>query len=228
MGSHRDRLSCVRGAGVRWATGLLIALGLAGPAMAADCPAGRFRAAAGPDPASGLEIREDGHFRYFLSVGAVDEEAEGVWTCDKGTLRLTTQPAPKPAAFRLDKVTDGEDAPFALVVTWPNGQGVPAVDFRIDFSSGEPVTGYTQQDGWDRDLGDRWPTAVQFAEPFYGTVSEPLPIPQRRGIRLHVVLEPNDMGKAAFRDTPVTQEDGKLMLHWRGGKLPYARDEEGE
>lgn len=222
MGSRRDRLS-----GVRWA-GVMLVAGLAAPAMAADCPIGRFRATAGPDVASGLEIGKDGHFRYFLSVGAVDEEAEGVWTCDKGTLKLTTQPMPKPAAFRLDKVTDGEEAPFALVVTWPNGRGVPGVDFRIDFASGEPVTGYTQEDGWARDFEDRWPTGVQFAEPFYGTESVLLPVPQRRGIRLHVVLEPNDMGKAAFSDTPVTQEDGKLILRWRGGKLPYARDEEDE
>jgi hypothetical protein len=208
--------------------GAIASIWAASPVHAADCPTGRFRAAAGPDVASGLEISKDGKFRYFLSAGAVDEGAEGVWTCDKGTLKLTTQPTPKPAAFRLDKVTDGEEAPFALVVTWPNGQGVPAVDFRIDFASGEPVTGYTQQDGWARDFEDRWPTGVQFAEPFYGTESALLPIPQRRGIRLHVVLEPNDMGKAAFDETLVTQEDGKLILHWRGGKLPYARDEDGE
>lgn len=199
---------------------------MASPSFAADCPTGRFRAAAGPDTASGLEIGKDGHFRYFMSAGAVDEAAEGIWTCDKGTLRLTTQPEPKPAAFRLDKVTDGEEAPFSLIVTWPNGQGVPAIDFRIEFESGEPVTGYTQQDGWDRDFGDRLPRSVQFAEPFYGTVSAILPVPSRRGIRLHVVLEPNDMGKAGFRDTPVTQEEGKLVLHWRGGTLPYERDED--
>jgi hypothetical protein len=203
-----------------------VLLAIAAPVSAADCPTGRFRAAAGPDTASGLEIGKDGTFRYFLSEGALDEGAEGRWTCDKGVLRLTTAPAPKPAEFRLDKVTEGEEAPFSLIVTWPNGQGVAAVDFQIGFESGEPVTGYTQDDGWDRDFEDRVPKTVQFAEPFFGTVSPVFPVPSRRGIRLHVVLEPNDMGVAAFKDTLATMQDGKLVLQWRGRAIPYARDED--
>jgi len=202
------------------------ALTLASPGWGADCPTGRFRATAGPDTASGLDIRADGHFRYFLSEGAVDETAEGRWTCGGGTLRLTTEPEPKPAEFRLDRVSDDEEASFSLIVTWPDGRGVPAVDFRIAFASGEPVIGYTQEDGWSRDFGTRVPTTVQFAEPFYGTTSPVFPVPARRGIKLHVVLVPNDMGTAAFRETPATMVDDRLVLHWRGRAIPYVREGE--
>jgi len=37
----------------------------------------------------------------------------------------------------------------------------------------------------------------------------------------HIVLIPNDIGVAAFKDTPVTQEDDRLVLHWRGRAIPY-------
>lgn len=45
----------------------------------------------------GLELRPDGRFRYALDYGAVSEEAEGVWTVDDGTVRLTTEPMPPKA-----------------------------------------------------------------------------------------------------------------------------------
>lgn len=193
----------------------------AAPAHAADCPTGQYRAAAGPDTASMLEIGKDGHFRYVLSEGAVDEGAEGRWICKDGVLHLTTEPTPKPAAFTLDKVTDGEEADFALIVTWPDGRGIPAVDFRIGFAEGEPVTGYTQDDGWARDLEGRKPMTLQVAEPFYGTVSPVFPVPDRKHIRLHVVLTPNDLGVAPFQDTLVTRSEDGVVLHWRGREIPY-------
>jgi len=210
---------------VRFLAALFGAALLATPVLAADCPTGMFRAAAGPDTASMLEITPNGRFRYGMSEGAMDEQAEGRWTCEGGTLKLTTEPTPKPAAFTLDKVTDGEEAPFTLIVTWPDGRGVALVDFRLDFDGAEPVMGYTQQDGWSRDLDGHIPKAVQLAEPFYQTISPVFPIPSRKGIKVHIVLTPNDMGTADFRDVLVTREDDRVLLHWRGRAIPYVRVE---
>lgn len=123
-----------------------LALGVAGSA-AATCPTGPFRAAAGPDTASGLDIGRDGRFRYFLSEGAVDERAEGRWTCEQGRLLLTTEPTSRPAEYRLERVSRGHEAPFSLRLTWPDGDGIPTVDFRIAFDEGEPLYGYTRADG---------------------------------------------------------------------------------
>lgn len=224
MGSHRDKLSGL--SGLR----LTIAAACAAtalPALAADCPTGRFRAQAGPDVASGLEIEANGHFRYFLAAGALDEMAEGRWTCAKGILRLTTQPQPKPAEFKLDKITQDGEAPFSLIVTWPNGNGVAAVDFRIEFDKGDPVTDYTQDYGWSlNEDGSRTPKTVQFSEPFHGTISPVFPVAPGKNVRIHVILVPNDLGTVDFRETQVTQADGKLLLHWRGGEIPYAPERE--
>ena len=43
-----------------------------------------------------LELKADGRFRYQLDYGAVSEQAEGTWTSDGKSVRLTTAPAPKP------------------------------------------------------------------------------------------------------------------------------------
>ena len=51
--------------------------------------------------AAGLELKPNGHFRYALSYGAVDEEAEGDWTFDGQTVRLTSNPMPKAPSFEL-------------------------------------------------------------------------------------------------------------------------------
>ncbi len=201
---------------------LALALAMApGIAQAADCPSGLFRADAGPDTAAGLEISPNGRFRYMLSEGAVDEEAEGHWRCDKGTLLLTTEPTPRPAEFQLDRIEERKDGAFSLIVSWPNGRGAEGIDFNLVMDSGDAIADYTQADGWTRDLGARTPKSVQLSEPFYGTVSPVIPLPPRHGLTVRIRLIPNDMGKAAFKDTPVTQENGRLLLHWRGGALPF-------
>jgi hypothetical protein len=219
MGNRGNQLS---GVTIRPTVLLLSLLVGTAPAIAADCPTGVFIATAGPDTASALEIDPSGQFRYMFSEGAVDEAAEGRWQCVEGALLLSTQPSPKPPEFHLADITDNAEAPFSLLVTWPDGQGIPAVDFKLSFDDGETISDYTQSDGWSRDLGGRRPRSVQVFEPFFGTISPVIPLPDRDHIRVNIVLTPNDMGVADFRETRVTNEDGRLILHWRDRAIPYA------
>jgi len=41
--------------------------------------------------AAALELTKDGHFRYALSYGALDEMASGRWTAEKGTVVLSVE-----------------------------------------------------------------------------------------------------------------------------------------
>ena len=45
--------------------------------------------------AAAIELKANGRFRYALSYGAVDEEAEGDWAFDGKTIRLTSNPMPR-------------------------------------------------------------------------------------------------------------------------------------
>ena len=51
--------------------------------------------------AAALELQPNGRFRYGLSYGAMDEQAEGDWVADGSTVRLTSNPMPKEPSFEL-------------------------------------------------------------------------------------------------------------------------------
>ena len=72
---------------------LAAALFLAAASPAAEKVAGLYEVNQ-MEMAGGLELRPDGRFRYALEYGAVSEGAEGNWTMDAGTVRLTTDPMP--------------------------------------------------------------------------------------------------------------------------------------
>lgn len=200
----------------------LITLILAAPALAADCPNGMFMAAAGPDTASALEINKNGSFRYMLSEGAVDESAQGRWTCDAGTLLLTTTPPPKQPQFTLGKLAENAGDGFSVRVVWPDGRGIAGVDFVLELDSGAPIEDYTQASGWSGDLGGRKPRSISVSEPFYGTASPAFPLTSSDRQQIEIILTPNDMGKADFRNVLVTQDGSGLVLHWRGREIPYS------
>ncbi len=190
---------------------------------------GLYRAAEGPDVASHLLIGADGRFRYELMAGALDQWAQGDWRAlPDGGIALTTRPQPKAPQFRVENMTGGKgkDAPFSLMVVWPNGRGAPGVDFRIGLGDGSVTEGYTQEDGWRADLpAEAQPVWIELQEPIYGTTLARTPIPQ--GAReLRFVLEPNDMGVVDFRDARAELRDGRLILHMPGGDIGYVRVEQ--
>ncbi|HEX7874755.1 MAG TPA: hypothetical protein VF475_17725 [Sphingobium sp.] len=213
---------------------LALLLSAAAPAHAAPDPVvGRWRAAEGPEMASQLELTEDGHFRYVLSYGALDEEAQGRWTRTGTLVALTTEPQPKPSAILLDSMspTSRDGAALFLIVAGPGtpaGKGIAGIDFRIEFDSGEPMEGYTQDYGWQADsLSGRTPRWVQLFEPIHGIASARIAIPP--GTRaMSFRFEGNDYGIADFRAAPVRVDGDRLTLMHRMGTLHYARVKAGD
>jgi hypothetical protein len=198
-------------------------------ARAADPATGNWRATEGPDNASGLELGSDGHFRWFLSAGALDEEADGHWTRDGALIRLFTEPKPRAPTLTLATASpEGkDDAALFLFVAGPNGaaddNGIAGVDFHIEFDHGDPVEGYTQYYGWSLGSTDgRVPLWVRLVEPINGIESARIAIPP--GTKsLRFLLQPNDMGVVDFDGAEVHVERDRLTLAHRMGLLHYAR-----
>lgn len=187
-------------------------------------PVGHYRAAAGPDLASELVIEANGHFEYVLYYGALDEHAAGHWTRADGSIRLYTDPKPIPAAFALDAPSKTRDVKFSLLVASPDGRGIAGIDFRIGFASGDPINGYTQEDGWSLSPDEpRTPAWIELAEPIHGVASPRYPIDLEAGNALHFTLTPNDIDVFDFQGTPVDVEDRALVMHRNGGELRYVR-----
>ncbi len=193
------------------------------PAQATDGAAGLWRSVGSPDTAAMLELDADGHFRFMLIEGALDERAEGVWTTDGPTLTLTSRPRPVRPTITPALTAPHCNRAFCLIVETPDGQGVAGIDFRIERSTGEPVEGYTQYDGWSTDSFDEGPATIRLAEPIHGILSEPVAVaPGVRAMRF--VLTPNDLGVADFNGVRATIDADVLTLDHRLHPIRFRRD----
>jgi hypothetical protein len=204
---------------------IAFALGfVAHPAVAQPNPAGLYRAAAGPDVASVIELAPDGRFRYERSEGALDEEASGRWTTSADGVLLQTLPQPRAPEWQINAINDTTQTPLSLVVKVPGGDALAGIFLRIGFTNGDRQAASTQQDGWSMDPADeRQPAWIEFTEPIHGVTSQRFDLPPRRGIALNVTLVPNQIGVAPFDKTAATVTRDGLVLHWRGRDIPYVR-----
>jgi hypothetical protein len=195
-------------------------------AAPAHSPVGLYRLRGVQDAASELALRADGRFSYALAYGALDEEASGRWTRVGNRVFLTSFPKPVPPVFSAGRAARSADAPLKLHVTWPNGRGIPGVDFRVGFESGPPFADYINNDeGWSLDPAEkRKPVSVRFAFPIYHLESPVFPIDAARANDLTFILTPHDMGRVDFEKLPLDVAPGKLVMHRDGATLEYLRE----
>jgi hypothetical protein len=204
---------------------LFAALLLAAPAAPAS-PVGHYRLHGVHDAASELVLRADGRFQYALAYGALDEEATGRWRRVGKHVLLTTMPKPVPAAFSAGKAEHMSTAPLALHVNWSNGRGIPGIDFRVDFESGDPFIDYINNDeGWQLDPAEtRKPVAVTLSLTMYGLTSPRFPIDTAKANDLTFILTPHDLGRYDFENTPLDIAPGKLVWQRNGTALDFVRE----
>ncbi|WP_428681022.1 hypothetical protein [Sphingopyxis sp.] len=204
---------------------LLAAALIATPAAAQDSHfVGEYALAEGPDVGGGLLIRNDGRFQYMLAAGALDEQAEGRWEVRGDRICLTTDPKPVPPTMKKGPPIEVDGAVPTLLVTWPNGRGIPGVDFVIGFDSGDPAEGYTQDYGWTMPDDDkRIPRWVEVREPIYGITAPRYALTDDDGGKLRVIIEPNDLGVVDFENACAEKTDRGLTLHRAEGEMRFVR-----
>lgn len=198
---------------------------IAAPAAAEDSPfVGEYSLAEGPDVGGGLLIRGDGRFQYMLAAGALDERAEGRWEVRGDTVCLTTDPKPVPPAIEKGALIEIDGTPPTLLVTWPNGKGIPGVDFTIGFDSGDPVEDYTQVYGWTMPDDDkRIPRWVEVREPIYGISAPRYELTEADGGKLRMIIVPNDIGVVNFEGACAERTERGLTLHRAEGDMRFVR-----
>ena len=155
-----------------------------------------------------LELQKNGHFRYQLDYGAVSEHAEGDWTFDGKTVRLTTRPAPKLPAFDLVKDDPAPVGEVSMVVEAPGfGDGYRLDAVGTDAASGEKGL-VTTDDGGRVRAGNHKLSAIEPMVPVYGTIGGRFALSPDRGHRLTLRFHANDLGTAAFdrEALPLTSE----------------------
>jgi hypothetical protein len=173
--------------------------------------------------ASGLWLKGDGTFQYFLTVGSLDEAAKGRWTAVGNRITLINDPVPVPPTITQGAATL-EAGGFRLKVALPSGRGVQGVDVLVGFDRGESASGYTQTDGWalakDEKREPRW---VQLSMSSYGLTSPRFPVDATKANSMTYTLTPNDIGVVDLRNAPVTVEGDVLSLGRQGQTMLFER-----
>lgn len=191
--------------------GLAALLLVAAPAPAKASPAGSYEIHQ-MEMGGALELKRDGRFRYALSYGAVDEEAEGNWTSDGKTVRLTSNPMPKPPSFELVHDDPAPKGQLYMTLEDPGFQwghplyAIATEDLKTGFRIEADDTGRV-------DLTGR-PAVVAVAPtmPVFGPTGQLFHLAPDRGHRLLFRFHKNDLGKAKFDKQPLERTGHDLTL----------------
>jgi hypothetical protein len=197
---------------------------LAAALLAAPAPASvaGFYQAQQMEVGAALELQAGGHFRYQLDYGAVSEQAEGDWTFDGATVRLTSKPMPKPPSFELVRDDPAPMGELAITMEPPGLGGYRLDAVATDADSGEKGL-VTTDSGGTVDSGGRSLSAVDPMVPVYGTIGGHFPLSPDRGHRLLLRFHPNDLGHAAFDGEPLAVASGGLILRRYDAKIRFVR-----
>ena len=178
--------------------------------------------------AAGLDLQLDGRFRYGLSYGALDEEAEGTWTYDGRQVLLTSDPLTPPRFVFLDQ-EEGPAGQLGVGLDLSGGLSRQYFHVEIRLATGGVV---------DRQLSDEeqtveipageHPEAVTLVLPIYDLHSEAVRLSGEGGHQVRFRFEPNDLGKVAFVRTSLQNDHGSLVLARHDRAIRFQRVARGQ
>jgi hypothetical protein len=176
--------------------------------------------------ASGIWLKADGSFDYFLTVGSLDETAKGRWTAAGDRVTLINDPVPIPPTITQGPGKLDPAGGFHLIVALPSGRGAQGVDVSVGFDRGETVQGYTQTDGWTLPKEEaRVPRWVQLSMLSYGLTSPRFAVDVGKANAVTYILTPNDFGVVDLRNARVTVDAGTLSLEREGNRMLFERQD---
>ncbi len=195
---------------------------LAAPAI--PSPAGRYEIRQ-MEMGGGLELQPDGHFRYALSYGAIDEESEGEWTFDGQNVHLTTRPTPKEPTFDLVRDTPAPKCTLSLSVDWGRFGWSSAPDVLVAYAGAPRKLHLLQADEkGDVHLDNCAVTTVIPLVPMFRVPGDPLKLSPATGHKLSLKFRANDLGRAAFRNEPLKLDGAGLVMERYDAEIRFLRD----
>ena len=200
-----------------------LALLVASPAVSAKSLPGIY-VTSQMEMGGALELQKNGHFRFQFDYGAVSDSAEGDWTLDGSTVRLTSKPMPKLPDFAL--VSD-QPAPsgevYVAIEDSRFGTWTPlTVEMTVD-GFDRPIMTYADDDGRLHAPEGHHMLAVKMLMPANETGGSPVQIGSATGHRLLFRLEPNDIGTAAFSSEPLTVKGSTMVMHRYDTEIVFRR-----
>jgi len=170
-----------------------------------------------------LELQPSGHFRYQFDYGAVSESAEGDWTFDGTTVRLTSNPMPKLPGFNVERDDPAPPGQLYVAVDNPDMSWTPlTVELKVDGFK-QPVLVYAEDDGRVNAPEGRRILSVRMLMPAQETGDDAVTLSGPGGHRLLFKPEANDIGKAAFHSEPLTLKGSAMIMHHYDAEIIFRR-----
>lgn len=206
---------------------LAVSLGCAAFAETPAPPAGDY-VHSEMELVAGIRLQEDGTFLYGLTVGALDETAQGRWRINGNRIEFESDPRPVAPTITAGPVEDAPGEPFSLRVLTPGGRDMPGVDLRIDFDSGEPLESYMAGQPWSLPEDERRTARfVTFSMSSYRLQSARLPLDPKAGTVATFLLTPNDFGVVDMTGSYAEIAGEVLVLHRPEGTMQFRRSRSG-
>ena len=171
--------------------------------------------------AAGLELKADGRFQYGLSYGALDEQADGSWVADHGSVVLTSDHV-TPPRFTLVEQKTGPAKELRIAIDVPHGMNPQYFDAVITFADGHVVQEQLSEDEKVIPLANgAVPTRVMIVLSIFDLHGDWVVVDPAKGNRLRFGFEANDLGKVDFRDVALKNEGGALLLDRYGRTIRF-------
>ncbi len=159
-----------------------------------------------------LSLTADGRFEYGLVYGALDEAGQGSWVVRDGRVLLTSDPVTPPRFV----FTGQEPAPagtLRLSLDAPKGISLQYFDAVFTSAKGATKGGQLTEQGLSLpvDAADP-PVSARLFLPMFELAGEVVPLDPAKGYALSFRFEPNDIGKADFRETALLIDKDDLVL----------------
>lgn len=172
----------------------------------------------------GIELRKDGHFRFELEYGALDEAAEGTWSFDGKSVRLTSSPMPKEPTFELVKDSPAPRCTLSISVDWSSIDWASPPDVLASYEDAPKELHLLQSD----DNGTFHPEKCGVAMimpivPMFDIPGEPLKLSPGTGHKLSLRFRPNDLGRVAFRGEPLKIDGSSLLMQRYDREIRFVR-----
>ena len=204
----------------------VLAMAIAGPAMAQDQAAlvGQYDGHQ-MEMGAQLSLTADGRFEYGLVYGALDESGRGTWTAKNHQVLLTSDPV-KPPRFVVTGQKPAARAMVTVTLETPKGLSAQYFDVVLVSTKGQVNNQQLSDEGLSLPLDPADPPAsVQLLLPIFELASDPIRIDPAKGYALSLRFEPNDIGKADFRETALTIDKGDLVLERFGRTIRFNKVE---
>ena len=179
------------------------------------------------ETASALEIQPGGRFRWMFSMGALDLEAEGLWTRrEDGSLVLNSDPPVIAPSFELTGTSRDGRGGLLVRVADEKGRAPVFLDIAAEYADGTNELANLENGQHRFEQKRKRPIiAIRVVSEPFDLVSERFTVSPKSANVIDIRFHPNQMGRADFRDVPVRVEPGALVMTWRGTEMRYTPEQ---